>query len=185
MLLHFKYEPYFTVYLFIKELLDAFEISYVELASHHIQIDGSTNEKTVCKLKHILSKYDIELLGCPKEKLIQDIKTAITEMINQNSTENISDYISKKMSYSYDHLAKIFKENTSHTIEGYLILQRIERVKHLAVTENLSLTEINYRLNYSSVSHLSRQFKRSTGINFQDFMRIMRKRQELLFFENQ
>lgn len=184
MLLHFKYDPYFTIHLLIKELLDVFEIKYVELASHHIQIHENTDEETICKLKRILAKYEIELLGCPKEKLIQEIKSALAEMIHENSTENISDYITKKMSYSYDYLAKIFKEKTSHTIEGYMILQRIEKVKHLAITENLSLTEINYKLNYSSVSHLSRQFKHSTGINFQDFMRIMRKRQELLLLEN-
>ena len=108
-----------------------------------------------------------QLLNDKTSILIENIKTVIINMI-RNSGEltkiKNSDYISKKMHHNYAYLTKIFSRMTGVTIENYIIAQKIEFVKELLLNDDLNITEISYTLNYSSVAHLSSQFKKITGV---------------------
>jgi AraC-like DNA-binding protein len=93
---------------------------------------------------------------------------------------NYSDYISQKLGYDYTYLANIFSEVKGITIQQYIILNKIEKVKELLLYDELNLTEISYRLHYSSVAHLSNQFKKITGLTPTFFKRLQKKRNENL-----
>jgi len=127
-----------------------------------------------------IARYGIELIETEPNDLSEQIKRAIIEMINsgENIPINISDYLSKKLNYSYGHLTAIFSESTYTSIAHFTILQKIERIKMLLLENNLNLTEISYRLNYSSVAYLSNQFKMVTGLTPTRFKEIMMKRRK-------
>lgn len=93
---------------------------------------------------------------------------------------NFSDYISKKLDHDYTYLANLFSEVTGTTIEHYIIAHKIERVKELLIYDELNLTEISYRLNYSSVAHLSNQFKKVTGLTPTFFKHLKHKKRNTL-----
>lgn len=118
------------------------------------------------ELSKNLKEYGLELLDNKKNILVEKIKTLIIEMIHYSEDlppVNYSDYISEKLGYNYTYLANIFSEVKGTTIQQYIILNKIERVKELLTYEELNLTEISYKLHYSSVAHLSNQFKKITG----------------------
>ncbi|MFT5336892.1 MAG: AraC-like DNA-binding protein [Luteibaculaceae bacterium] len=140
--------------------------------------------KDICKEKHDLLKMNLmksglELLDNKRSILVESIKNVITEMI-QNSNEipkvNYSDFISEKLGYDYTYLANVFSEVKGTTIQHYIILNKIEKAKELLLYDELSLTEIAYRLNYSSVAHLSNQFKKITGLTPTFYKGIAKKR---------
>jgi AraC-like DNA-binding protein len=109
--------------------------------------------------------------------LVEQIKYAIDSMLtDDNAREKLSVYLSGQLHYSYAHLSRVFSETTYTSIENFVILRKIERAKELLATTNLTLTEIAYRLNYSSVAHLSGQFKKNTGLTPTGFQRILEKR---------
>jgi YesN/AraC family two-component response regulator len=114
--------------------------------------------------------------------LIQQIKDAIVEIIYQKDkfpSTTISQYLSEKLNFRYGYLTNIFSEHTYTSIENFIIIQKIERAKKLILDEELSLTEISYELNYSSVAYLSTQFKKVTGLTPSMFKRIVDKRRKL------
>ena len=126
-----------------------------------------------------LIKYGIEIIDDQKNALIQKTKDIIVEMIYREENlplEKISSYIAKRVSYSYGYLATLFSEMTYSSIENFIILQKIERAKQMILVEGLTLTEIAARLNYSSVAHLSSQFKKTTGLTPSAFQAIIKKR---------
>ncbi len=134
------------------------------------------------KLIELLAPYDIEIVEDHKSILVQKIKDTIIDMVYNTDTEitiKSSTYLSQKLGHSYGYLANLFSEVTYTSIENFIILQKIEYTKHLILNENLSLTEIAFKLNYSSVAHLSTQFKNTTGITPSAFQRIIAKRKEL------
>jgi len=100
---------------------------------------------------------------------------------DDNTTINIksSVYLAEKLSHSYGYLSNLFSEITFTSIENFIIMQKIEYTKQLIIKNQLSLTEIAFHLNYSSVAHLSTQFKNTTGITPSAFQRIIKKRREL------
>jgi AraC-like DNA-binding protein len=91
-------------------------------------------------------------------------------------TIKISDYLSEKLNYSYGYLSNLFVEATYTSIENFIIFQKINRAKELITTNEFTITEIAYRLNYSSTAHLCNQFKNETGITPTTFQRIINKR---------
>lgn len=102
-----------------------------------------------------------------KAKLIEKTKNVIVEMVHYSEEypkTNFSDYLSEKLKYDYTHLANLFSDVTGTTIENYIIIHKIERVKELLLYDEFNLTEIAFQLHYSSVAHLSNQFKRVTGL---------------------
>ena len=131
------------------------------------------------KLRFRLLKSGLELLENKKSILIEQIKTVIIEMIHYSDEAvkvNYSDYISKKLDYDYTYLSNIFSEVKGITIQQFIITHKIERVKELLLYDELNLTEISYRLNYSSVAHLSNQFKKITGLSPSFYKQLKHKR---------
>lgn len=133
------------------------------------------------QFKENLLAYGMKLHEEKKCILIGKIKNSVLEMI-QNSDKypnNYSSYLSKKLNYDYTYLANIFSEVNGYTIQQYIILNKIEVVKELILQDNLNLTEISYKLNYSSVAHLSCQFKKVTGLSPTDY-KMLNQRVALL-----
>lgn len=130
------------------------------------------------QLKTNLLKSGLELLDDKKSILIERIKNVVIEMIHYSEElpkVNYSDYISEKLGYDYTYLSNIFSEEKGITIQQYIINNKIERVKELLLYDELNLTEISYRLHYSSVAHLSNQFKKITGISPSYFKKLKLK----------
>ena len=133
------------------------------------------------ELQTDLKKVGLELLDDKKSILIDKIKNVIIEMIHYNEEVpkvNYSFYISEKLGYDYTYLSNIFSEVKGITIQQLIIFHKIERVKELMLYDELNLTEISYRLNYSSVSHLSNQFKKITGLTPSFFKQMKKIRTE-------
>lgn len=131
-------------------------------------------------IKNSLVNNGFELLDNDQFKLIEKIKIFIIEYIHYQSEdkkthEKLSDYLSKKMGYSYQYLSNLFSSLENQTIEHYIISQRIEKVKELIFYNELNLSEISYRLGYSSVQHLSSQFKKVTGFTPSKFKKLKNK----------
>jgi AraC-like DNA-binding protein len=119
-------------------------------------------------LKINLAKFGLELLDDKRSILIDRIKSAIIEMVHYQDEVpkvNYSDYLSDKLGYDYTYLSNVFTEVKGITIQQFIILHKIEKVKELILYDELNLTEIFYRMHYSSVGHLSNQFKKITGLS--------------------
>ncbi|WP_341695246.1 helix-turn-helix domain-containing protein [Flavobacterium arundinis] len=135
--------------------------------------------ETYDKLIDSLKKFGIEIVDNQKSILVQKIKNAIIEMLYANKgvqSMKISSYLSEKLGESYRTLSQVFSEVTFISIENFIILHKIERVKQLLLTENLSLTEISFMMNYSSVAYLSQQFKNITGVTPTAFQKIIKQK---------
>jgi AraC-like DNA-binding protein len=131
------------------------------------------------KLKINLLKSGLELLDDKKAILIQKIQNLVVELIHHSTEQlkiNYSDYISQKLDYDYTYLANTFSEVKGITIQQYIIIHKIERVKELLLYNELNLTEIAYQLHYSSVAHLSNQFKKITGLSPSFYKQMKQKR---------
>jgi AraC-like DNA-binding protein len=153
----------------VKSELDRLGLHYglVELGEVDIKEDITEEQRDLLRLA--LLRSGLELMDDKKAILIEKIKNVIVEMIHYHDDEgplkvNFSDYLSEKLSHDYTYLATLFSEVTGITIEHYIISHKIERVKELLLYDELNLTEIAYKLNYSSVAHLSNQFKKVTGL---------------------
>lgn len=134
-------------------------------------------------IKKNLAKTGLELLDDHKTILIERIKSLIIDMIHYKEElpkVKYSDYISENLQYDYTYLSNIFSEVKGTTIQHYIIMHKIERVKELLLYDELSLSEISYKLHYSSVAHLSNQFKKLTGLTPSYFKQMKKKRRENL-----
>lgn len=126
-----------------------------------------------------LITFGLELLDDKKSILIERIKNVITQMIHyadELPNQNYSDYIIEQLQYDYTYLSNIFSEVKGITIQQFIILHKIERVKELLLYDELNLTEISYKLGYSSVAHLSNQFKKVTGLTPTYFKKLRKER---------
>ncbi len=135
------------------------------------------------QFKKNLSRSGLELLDDKKSILIEKIKNVIIEMIhhsNELPKVNYSDYISEQLGYDYTYLANTFSEVKGITIQQYIINHKIEKVKELLLYDELNLTEISYKLHYSSVAHLSNQFKKVTGLSPSFYKQLKQKRKKNL-----
>ena len=149
----------------------------VDLGEIEIMEDLMPEERVI--LKAALLTSGLELMDDKKAIIIEKIKTAIDEIVQRSdelAKANYSDYISNQLEMDYTQLAAIFSELKGITIQQYIIVHRIERVKELLLYGDLSLTEISYKMNYSSVAHLSTQFKKVTGLPASHFMHVKSKR---------
>ena len=130
-----------------------------------------------------LEKSGLGLLDDKKRVLIEKIKNIIVELVYYSQEQpkiNLSDFLSEKLNYDYTYLANIFSESQGTTIEHFMIAHKIERVKELLVYNELNLTEIAYQMHYSSVAHLSAQFKKVTGLTPTHFKLMKIKRRSTL-----
>ena len=135
------------------------------------------------QFKEALLKSGLELMDDKKSVLIQKIKNVIIELVHYTEeplTVNFSDFLSRKLDYDYTYLANLFSEVQGITIEKFIITHKIERVKELLVYNELNLTEIAYLMHYSSVAHLSAQFKKVTGLTPSHFKQLREKRRSML-----
>lgn len=124
-------------------------------------------------INKMLVSYNFELLHTREDKIVEEIKLAVIELIhhlnNVNSIVRKSDYIVEKLGLSYNYLSKVFSDHEHQTLEKYIILQKIERIKHLIDAEEFTLSEISYMMDYSSVHYLSNQFKANTGMTVSQY----------------
>lgn len=139
-----------------------------EVTLGEVDLPGDTlSEKTARDISEELKQLGFELINDHKTRLIERIKNLVVDYIHYSKEHlkvNFSVYLSDKMNYEYTYLSNLFSEVEGTTIEKYLISQRIEKVKELLVYDELTLSEIAYRMGYSSVAHLSGQFKKITGL---------------------
>lgn len=168
----------------INELLAEFNFEATEVAMGKIVLTHELTGHQLDQFNMALKKTGLELAFSNEELIVQKIKHIIFEIVhcaNEPLLENFSTYLSKKLNYSYAYLANIFKKTNKVPIERFLITERIRKVQVMLVTEELTLSEIAYKLNYSSVAHLSAQFKKVTGIRASDykFMNIQTNEEDL------
>jgi AraC-like DNA-binding protein len=163
----------------VKSELDKLGIHYTSVKLGEADIVEPITEEQLFSLNIALKKTGLELMDDKKLIQVEKIKTHIIELVNaQNvrSKTKLSDFISSKLNHSYTYLANIFSEWEGTTIEKFYLTYKIEKVKEMLIYDDLSLTEIAYRLRYSSVAHLSNQFKKMTGIAPSRFKELKQKR---------
>src|SRR5688500_9880953 len=144
-----------------------------------VEIPGSLAPKLRQELKSALERFGFELLEDKKSILIEKIKNIIVEMVHYSEEPqilNFSSYLSEKLNYDYNYLSNLFSEVKGITIEHYIIAHKIERAKELLIYNELTLTEIADKLHYSSVVHLSNQFKKVTGLTPSFFKKMKHQR---------
>lgn len=167
----------------VKEELLKLGLHYVIIDLGVIEILEDITKEQHDLLKLNLAKSGLELLDDKKSVLIDKIKTVIIEMVHYTDElpdVNYSDYISEKLNYDYTYLSNLFSEVKGITIQQFIIIHKIERVKELLLYNELNLTEISYQMHYSSVAHLSTQFKKVTGLSPSFFKQMQQKRKNNL-----
>ena len=167
MKLFIKYMVSIRCKMAVKSVLEGMGLHYrtVDLGEADIKEDLTPDQ--LVELNERLKVSSLVLMDDKKAMLIEKIKNVIVEMIHYVEdlpSINFSDYLSEKLHHEYTHMASLFSEVTGTTIEQFIIAHKIEKVKELLLYDELNLTEISYKLNYSSVSHLSNQFKKVTGL---------------------
>lgn len=151
----------------VKSELDKLGLHYTKIELGEVEVMENLTEEQLKLLKYSLLQSGLELMDNQKSILIEKIKNTILEMVLYNEEMpkiNFSEHLSNKLKHDYTYLANLFSEVTGVTIEHYIIIHKIERVKELILFDELNLTEIAFKLNYSSVAHLSNQFKKITGL---------------------
>ena len=188
MKLHVKYDIYISCKIILQEQLDKLQMPYTITGLGEIEIKESISPEKYKELEINLNKYAIEIIDDPKNVFTQKVKDIIVEMVymeEANSTLKTSVYLAKKLNKSYNYIAGVFSEVTFTSIQNYIVLQKIERAKQEIVEGKETLTEIAWKLNFSSVAHLSNEFKRITGLTPTAFQRIIIKRKETDFTSDQ
>jgi len=183
MKLYIKYMVSLRCKMMVKEELKKLGINYVVVDLGLVEVLEDITEKQREQLSKNLLKSGLELLENKKSILIEKIKNVITEMIHYSDVlpkVNYSDYISEKLGYDYTYLANTFSEVKGMTIQQFIIIHKIEKVKELILYDELSLAEISYRLHYSSPAHLSNQFKKITGLTPSFYKKMKLKRDKNL-----
>jgi len=167
----------------VKQELTKLGIRYVtvELGEADIVEDITSAQQKLIKVA--LLKSGLELMDDKKSVLIQRIKNVIVELVHYSEEPlnmNFSEYLTLKLNHDYTYLANLFSEVQGITIEKFIIAHKIERVKELLVYNELNLTEIAFQMHYSSVAHLSAQFKKVTGLTPSHFKQLKAKRRSML-----
>ena len=159
-----------------------YTIKSIELGE--VKLNEQLSEKDIDNIRKVLLNNDFELIDDKKSWIINRIKTLIIEYIHHDKEKpdflNLSDFLAGETDYDYSYLSNLFSSVEGQTIEHYLILQKVEKVKELLVYDELTLNEISYQLGYSSVQHLSHQFKKVTGLTPSHFKKIKKKKRKPL-----
>lgn len=181
--LYIKYMVSLRCKMLVKEELAKLGLHYVTLELGVAEILEDMSGEQRLQLKENLLLSGLELMDDKKSILIEKIKNVITEMIHASDefpTVNYSDYISHRLGYDYTYLANVFSEVKGITIQHFIIQNKIERAKELILYDELSLSEISYKLHYSSPAHLSNQFKKVTGLTPSFYKHLKDKRRSNL-----
>ncbi|WP_272151833.1 helix-turn-helix domain-containing protein [Tenacibaculum aiptasiae] len=183
MKLYIKYMVSHRCKLMVKKELKALGVKCLEVDLGVIELLENITAEQKEQLKINLHRSGLELLDNKRAILVESIKNVIIEMIHYSDVlpkVNYSDFISEKMGYDYTYLSNVFSEVKGITIQQFIIFNKIERVKELLLYDEMTLTQISYRLNYSSVAHLSNQFKKITGLTPTFYKGIANKRRRNL-----
>lgn len=167
MKIYIKYMVSIRCKMAVKLALDQLGLHYSTIELGEVDIKENLTQLQTDTLGKILKTYELELMDDKKSMLIEKIKNVIVEMVHYSDDLphiNFSDYLSEKLHHDYTYMSNLFSSVTGTTIEHYIISHKIEKVKELLLYDELNLTEISYKLNYSSVAHLSNQFKKITGL---------------------
>ena len=157
------------------------EVIRIELGEADVQFDP--NIISLGFLDELLNKDGFELIHDPTHRLVEKIKTAVIQLVfygsNTNSLIRNSDYLSEKLGHPYPYLSKLFSEMTGSTLEKYIILIKVEKIKELISYEQFTLSEVAFQMGYSSVQYLSNQFKQVTGLTVSDYKSRFHERKPL------
>ena len=163
----------------VKNELKKFNIPFFKIQLGEVEIKEDIPDEKLIALSIALQKIGFSIISNKKNILTERIKRIIIEMIHYSDEHirvNFSDHVSNALNYNYTYLANVFSETESTTIEQFIIKHKIEKVKELITFGELNLTEIAYKLNYSSVAHLSNQFKKITGLTPSGFKQLKLKK---------
>lgn len=179
MKLYIKYMVSMRCKMLVRDELSKLGLHFVMPDMGVVEIMEEITDEQRMELRTALSISGLELMEDKKSVLIEKIKAVVIEMVhytNELPKTNFSDFLSEKLHYDYTYLANLFSEVHGSTIEQFIILHKIERVKELIVYDELNLTEIAWKMHYSSVAHLSNQFKKVTGLSPSHFKQLKDKR---------
>lgn len=167
----------------VKAELENLGLSYNYVKIGEADIIGEVQPEQLERLKVDLKEAGLFLLDNKKSVLIERIKNAIIELVHYTDEQikvNLSDFLSDELNYNYTYLSNLFSEVKGTTIESFYLAHKIEKVKELIVYDELTLTEIAYKMHYSSVAHLSNQFKKITGLTPSHFKKLKNQRRDTL-----
>ena len=167
----------------VREVLKKFGLHFMVVDLGEVEIMENLSMDQRDELKAILLDAGFELMDNRKAVLIEQIKNVIIEMVHHSKEMikiNFSDFLSEKLNHDYTYLANLFSEVQGTTIEQFIISHKIERIKELIIYDELNITEISWKMNYSSVAHLSNQFKKVTGLSPSHFKKLKEKRRNPL-----
>lgn len=162
----------------VKAELEKLEITYAYIDLGEVLLLETLTEDRKQQLKAALHRSGLELMDDKNAVLIEKIKNIIVEMVHYSDefpAINFSEFLSNKLQQNYHSLSELFSKTKGITIEHFIILHKIERAKELIMYDELNLSEISYKLHYSSVAHLSNQFKKITGLTPSFFKKLQRK----------
>ncbi len=162
----------------VKTELKKLGLHFIVIDLGEVEIMEGLNAEKRSLLKQGLLDCGLELMDDKKAILIEKIKTIIIQMIHhseENIKVNFSDYLSEKLSHNYTYLANMFSEVQGTTIEHFIIAHKVERIKELIIYGEYNITEIAWKMGYSSVAHLSSQFKKVTGLPPSHFKQLKDK----------
>jgi YesN/AraC family two-component response regulator len=167
----------------VKDALKAMGLHFVIVDLGEVDVMENITTAQREQLRTTLQEAGLELMEDKRAILLEKIKLAIIDIVHHREEDmkiNFSHYLSEKLDYDYTHLANIFSEASGTTIEQYMIAQKIERIKELITYDELNITEIAWKMNYSSVAHLSNQFKKVTGLTPSHFRKIKENKRQTL-----
>jgi AraC-like DNA-binding protein len=174
-----KYMVSIRCKLLVKSELEKLNLHYTTVELGEVNLINNITTEERLALDRALKRSGLELMDDKKSILIEKVKNVIIEMVHyadEAPYTKFSSFLSEKLNHDYTYLANLFSEVQGTTIEHFIIIHKIERVKELLVYDELSLTEIAYKLHYSSVGHLSNQFKKITGLTPSHFKKLKDKR---------
>lgn len=180
MKLYVKYMVSLRCKMAVKQELQKLGLDIVCIDLGVIQIRGDITQLQHDQLQDNLQKSGLELLDDKRSIIIEKIKNLIIEMIHYSDDFpkiNFSDYVSEKLGYDYTYLSNMFSEVKGISIRQFIIINKIEKVKELLLYDELNINEISYKLHYSSVAHLSSQFKKITGLTPSNFREMKLQRE--------
>ena len=183
MKIYIKYMVSLRCKMIVKEELKKLGLHFIIVDLGEIDIMEDISNEQREQLKMALLESGLELMDDKKAILVDRIKNVIIEMIHYSDgmpNINYSTYISDKLSFDYTYLSNIFSEMKGITIQQFIIMHKIEMVKELLLYGELNLTEIAYKMDYSSVAHLSNQFKKITGLSASQFKKLKDKKRSLI-----
>jgi YesN/AraC family two-component response regulator len=167
----------------VQQVFESVGYQPVRISLGNVETATPMQEDDLEKLKKSLVSYGFELIDDTKSRIIEKIKNVVVQSVHHNNEDlkiNYSSYIESHLNRDYAYLSSLFSEVEGTTIEKYIIHQKIERVKELLVYDELTLSEISYKMGYSNVAYLSNQFKKITGLTPSHFKQVKENKRKPL-----